>query len=189
MNIIDEKVDIKEMYEYQSEELNSEEYKEYLKYLNFFFSKDNKKDKYSKDFLDGKYILIDKQNPSKQLIITPSEFINIHKLFIELKKYSEIILSKISNIIESKNNITEENRKEFDYLKNKYVSSQIKLKNIDAINKTFYEELEILLSKKIEKSNELTKYYQKREYSYLQIENMIPESVKNKLIVKWLRLS
>ena len=156
MNIIDENVDIKQMYEYQSEELNSEEYKEYIKYLNFFFSKDNKKDKYSKDSLNGKYILIDKQNPSKKIIITPSEFINIHKLYIELKKYSEIILSKISIIIESKNNITEENRKEFDYLKNKYVSSQIKLKNIDAINKSFYEELEILLSKKIEKSNELT---------------------------------
>ena len=117
MNLIEDKIDIKEMYKYQLEELNSEEYIEYLKYLNFFFLKEHKKEKYTKEFMDGKYILADKQNPSKQIIITPSEFINIHKLYIELKKYSELILTKISFLIESKNNITEDNRKEFEYLK------------------------------------------------------------------------
>jgi len=182
MNLIDDNVNIKDMYKYQLENLNSNEYQLYTKYLTIFHQKEHKKEKYSKDFLDGKYILTDKQNSSKKIVITPAEFINIHSFYIELKKYSDEILKRISDLIETKNNITNENRQEFEYLKKKYVAFQEKLKDINSINKDFYEEMDKLLTTKIDKTNELMKYYQKRSFEYSKIEMMIHEKIKNKLI-------
>ena len=182
MNSIKDDLNIKEMYSYQWEGLTNEEYNKYLKYLNIYFLKNYKKEKYIKDYLDNKYILIDKQNPLKKIVITPSEFINIHKLYIDLKKYSDELLIKISNIIESKKNISEENRIEFEYLKKKYLSFQEKTKDIENINKSYYQELEEILNKKIEKLDDLNKYYKKRNYEYLQIKEKISENLKNKLI-------
>lgn len=176
-------MNIEEMFEYQLNEIDSENYNEYLKYLNIYFSKDTKK--YDKEFLKGQYILIEKANPNKKIVITPSQFINIHKYYIELKNISNTMLQKISQLIESKNNITEENRKEFEFYKNKYISAKKELNDINTINKSYYDQLEVLLSKKIDKTIELAKYYQKRILTYNDINVMIPEKVKNILIKKF----
>lgn len=185
MNLIENNANIIKMYKYQLEEIDSKNYQEYIEYLHLYFLKKHKKEKYTKEFLNGNYILIDKANPQKKIIITPAEFINIHKLYIELKEYSNVILSKISNIIESKNNITEENRQEYELLQKKYILCKDKLKDINLINKNFYDEIEILFSKKIEKTNDLAKYYQKRILSYNNISIMINENLKNTLIKKF----
>jgi len=182
MNLIDDNINIQNMYKYQISEKESDEYEKYIKYLTIFFQKEVKKEKYTKEYLDGKYILVDKNDPKKKIIITPSQFINIHKLYLELKKYSELILFKISNIVESKNNITDENRDEFEDLKKKYLSFKQQINDIDLININFYNEIEELLNKQIEKSYELAKYYQKRTLYYKSIEIMIKEPLKNKLI-------
>lgn len=182
MNLIDDNINIQNMYKYQINEKESDEYEKYIKYLTIFFQTEIKKEKYTKEYLDGKYLLIDKNNPNKKIIITPSQFINIHRLYLELKKYSELILFKISNIVESKNNITDENRDEFEYLKKKYLSFKQQIEDINLINSNFYNEMEELLNKQIEKSNELAKYYQKRSLDYESIEVMISEPLKNKLI-------
>ena len=183
MNLIDQNnVNIQKMYKYQLDEMSGDEYSDYIKYLTIFYQKNHKKDKFDKEFIDGKYILIDKSNPSKKITITPSQFVDIHKLYIELKNYSDLILFKISNLIENKNNITEDDRKEFDSLKVKYVSAKNKLKDIDLINTDFYDKIDNLITKKIEKSNELAKYYQQRNETYNSIQTMISENVKNNLI-------
>jgi hypothetical protein len=85
-------------------------------------------------------------------------------------------------LIETKNNITEENRKEFENLKTKYIECKKKIDDIDIINKDYYNEIEILLNKKIEVSNEMIKYYQRRNEEYSKIEVFITELLKNKLI-------
>ena len=185
MNLTNNNINLEEMYKYQLNELNTDDYNEYKKYLNLFFLKDHKKDKYNKDFLNGKYILIDKNNPKKKIIITPAEFVNIHKLYIELKKNTDLILHNISNLIETKNNITNQNRDEFENLKNKYEIVKNKLKSIDTINQTYYNEMQGLFTEKIEKTMELAKYYQKRNIEYSNIKTMIPEILKNKLIRKF----
>jgi hypothetical protein len=182
MNIIEDDIDIKKMHSYQLTEMNNEEYAKYIKYLHLYYLKEHKREKYDKDFLDGKYILYDKSNPKKKIMITPSKFINIHKLYIDLKSYSDIILNKISEIIDSKTNINENNRIDFEKLKKKYLSIKNKIKDIEYINKEFYDEMEILLTKRIEVSNELVKYYQKRNIQYSNIKIMIKENLKNKLI-------
>lgn len=182
MNIIEDEIDIKKMYNYQLTEMNNDEYTKYIKYLQLYYLKEHKKDKYDKDYLDEKYILYDKSNPKKKIMIKPSKFINIHKLYIDLKSYSDTILNKISEIIDSKTNINENNRIDFEILKKKYLSIKNKIKDIELINKEFYNDMEILLTKRIEISNELVKYYQKRNIEYSNINVMITENLKNKLI-------
>ena len=187
---MNENVKLKNMFDYQLSELNNEEYKKYLKYLDIFYEKkridkkmDKKReDKYTREYIDNKYVLIDKTNPNKKIKITPSQFIDIHSLYIELKNSSDEILGKISLIIESNHNITDEDRKEFDDLKKKYVLFRDKIKDIDSINDIFYKEINKLINEKIEKSNELVNYYQKRNYEYSNITVMIKENIKNKFI-------
>ena len=185
MNLINEDTNIKIMYEYQLNDLANENYQEYLKYLNLYFSQNTKKDKFDKIFLNGKYILIDKKNKSHEIIITPAEFINIHSVYIELKYNSNYLLNKISDIIESKNNITEENRKEFDILKKKYIICKEQLKDINNINLNFYNEIEQLMTDRINKTTKLAEFYQKRILSYSNISEMITEKLKNELIKKF----
>jgi sulfate adenylyltransferase subunit 1 (EFTu-like GTPase family) len=74
MEIINNNMNIKKMYKYQLENLEKEEYQNYINYLDIFFKKEFKKEKYNKEYLDGKYILIDKMlNPSsyKKLYFIP----------------------------------------------------------------------------------------------------------------------
>jgi hypothetical protein len=182
MNSIEDKLNIKEMYKFQIEEMNTGMYPKYIKYLEYFYMKNTKKEKYDKKFLDGTYILIDKNNPKKIIKITPSQFINIHTLYNELKNYTNLILEKISDMIESKNNINENDRKEFDYLKIKFTSFKEKIKDIESIDKEFYDEINSLVSEKIEKINNLNKYYQKRNEIYKDINTMIKENLKKNLI-------
>lgn len=184
MDLVDDNLDILKMYNYQNKEINSNEYQEYINYLNIYFSKDIKKDqKYSKEYLDGNYILINLKDPQKRITITPSKFINIEKLYLELKKFSEEILYKISSLIETNNNITEENRKEFDYLKQKYILFRKNIFDIDEINKNFQDELELLYKKKIDISYDLAKYYQIRKDNFIKIE--VKENIKKILIKKF----
>lgn len=180
MNLVNN-VDIKNMFKHQV----NKDFDEYDKYLNIFFLKQQKKDKYNRDFIEGKYILSEKENPNKKIIITPSKYIDINKLYIELSNYSNIILYKISNLIELKQNITEEHRNEFEELKNKFILNSNNRKDIDEINNNFYEEMKKIFEDKIDKLIHLAKFYQKRIESYRNINLMISEKLKNNLIIKF----
>jgi hypothetical protein len=178
---MDKSLDIEKMYKYQLNIINNEEYNKYLKYLNVYYSKDLKKEKYKKDYKNNKIILIDKKN-SKEIKIEPAQYINIHKLYLELKEKTDIILNKITNIIETNNNITDENRVEFEELKSKYLFLEENVNNIKEIKDSYYKDLNILLNNKIKKAEEIMILYKKRMYIYSEIKEMILESVKNKLI-------
>lgn len=180
--MINEKADIKDMYKYQITSLNNEDYQQYLKYLTIFFGKEHKKDKYERMIMDGKYLLVDKGNPKKKIEITPSEFIDIQLLYIELKRYGDEILYEINNLIESKSNITEDNRKNFDRLKTQYILCKEKISEIDLINKEYYDEMEKLLNKKIENTNLLIKFHKMRNEIYDNIKVSIKEELKSKMI-------
>ena len=185
MNILNNKINIKDMYKYQLEDIYNDDYQKYIKYLNTFFIPEHKKEKYIKSFHEGKYILTEKNNPKKIIKITPSEFKDIDKFYLELKENSELLLYKISLLIESKKNITENDKKDFENLKNKYLIYSDKIKDIDDINKEFYNDLEVLINEKIDKTIELAKFYQKRVDIYNTINVHINNSLKNKLIVNF----
>ena len=182
MNISNNEINIKDMYKYQLEDIYTEDYQKYIKYLNTFFIPEHKKEKYIKSYHEGKYILTDKNNPKKIIKISPAEFKDIDKFYIELKETSELLLYKISLLIESKKNITENDKKDFQNLKNKYLIYSDKIKDIDDINKEFYNELDLLLNEKIDKTTELAKFYQKRIDIYNTITVSINNTLKNKLI-------
>ena len=180
--MINENYDIKEMYDYQLQDLNKESYQKYLKCLKVYYEKEHKKDKFKKEYIGNKLVLVDKKNTSKKIEITPAQFININSLYIELKNLLNLILFKINNLIETKSNITDENRSEFDSLKKKYIECKGKIDKIDIINKEFNDEMQQLIIQKIEKSTLLAKHYQKRNENYNEIKVHIKETLKNKLI-------
>jgi hypothetical protein len=173
--------DMKEMHQFKLKELNKNYYNKYLNYLKIFYEKEHKKDRYIKDIVDNKLILIDKNNPKKKIEITPAKFININSLYIELKELCAIILFNINNLIQSNNNISDEQRTTFEELKNKYISYKKKIDDINEINNEYYNEIQSLVNEKIEKSNKLAKFYQFRHEIYSKITFFIKEEVKNKL--------
>jgi len=182
MDIINEKINIKNMYNYDMTELDKESYQKYIRYLTIYFAKEGKKDKYTKEYIDDTFILIDKSNPKKRIEIKPSQFIDLNELYFELQNYSKLILYKINNIIDTKNNITDKNRDEFNELKNKYLLCKEKIDDINVIKDEYYTLVDELYKKMIELSFLLAKYYQSRNESYDDIEENIKEELKNKLI-------
>jgi hypothetical protein len=182
MNILDNSLDVKKTHEYQLKIIDNVEYNNYLKYLNIYYEKPGKKQKYNKYYLNGKYVLEEISNPSKKIYIEPTKFFNINILYINLKENIDLVLNKISGLIQSKNNITEDNRNEFEILKKKYIIYKKNIESIDNINKTYYDELNALLLEKINITNNLAKNYQKREEVFGEIKVMIKETLKNKLI-------
>ncbi len=182
MNKKGENIDIKEMYKYHLKDLKDEYYQKYLKCLKVFYEKEHKKDKFNKEFVDNKLVLTNKVDKRQKIEIVPSQFIDIRALYIELKELSGLILFKINNIIETKSNITDENRNEFDELKRKYIDCKKKIDDIDDINKEYYDEMQVLIEEKINKSTKLAKYYQNRNEEYKKIKVFIKVTLKNKLI-------
>lgn len=182
MNILENNLNIESIYKYQLDVGNSTEYNNYLKYLNQYYAKLGKKEKYNKYYLNGKYVLEDKLNPSKKIYIEPTKFTDIDVLYIDFKNKIDMILNKISNLIETKNNITENNRNEFEKLKEQYAIYKKHIESIDKINKVHYDDLNKLLLEKIDKINELAQFYQKREEVFSEITIMIKENLKNQLI-------
>jgi len=182
MNILENNINIESLHKYQLSLGNNKDYNDYLKYINQYYAKQGKKEKYNKYYLNGKYVLEDKTNPSKKIFIESTKFSDINVLYIELKNNIDSTLNRISNLIETKNNITEENRSEFETLKKKYGLYKKHIESIDNIKKTHYTELNKLLLEKINKTNELAKLYQKREEVFNEIKVMIKENLKNQLI-------
>jgi hypothetical protein len=181
-NIDIENIDIKKLYKYQLDHEDNVEYAKYLKYLSLFYEKENKKSKYSKEYDNGKYILIDKKNPNKKITIIPSKFININDAYINFKERINIILYRISELIETKNNITNENRDQFELLKKDYKLFKENMNDINDINNDYFDKISDLIDDKINKANNMVKYYKQRNEIYSNIEIMIPEECKNKLI-------
>ena len=162
---------------------DTSEYTEYIKYLSIFCQEpNNKRDKYRRDIMDDKYILISKENPKKRIEITPAKFINLHKFYNELKKQLEKIMLKFYSYIETKDNFTNENRADFDNLKMRYVTFKKKLEEIELINIEYYKELDELNLEKIEKMNDLIIRYKKKIMIYSKIKTMIKQQLKTEMI-------
>jgi|TARA_B110000483_G_C18198898_1_gene544302 hypothetical protein len=160
----------------------NKEYESYEKYLKFYYQLPSKKDPYIRTMVDGKYILSEIKNPSKKIIIDPAKYINLFELFKNLKLYNEIILEKVSILIEKPSNIDDDDRKSFDNLKNKYGLFSKKIQEIDVINKTHFEEMENLTIKKLDYSLLMAKYYNERNMSFKEITEKIPITSKNEII-------
>jgi hypothetical protein len=124
MNIliqIPENIKIDQLFDEQYQIKESEKYKEYLEYLRKFFQKD-KHQKYNRKFTeDDNYVLINRKNEKREIIIEPSKIINLYQYEKEIIENLQEILYQISYLVENFENITDEERGNFDILKSNYI--------------------------------------------------------------------
>lgn len=160
---------------------NDKEYEDYEKYLNYYYQLPSKKDQYDRKYENQKYILEDKKNPKKKIIIDPARYVNLFELFKNLKKYNEIILEKVSLLVEKPGNIDDNDRKYFDELKKNYSLYNKKITEIDSINKDHLDNIENLTIQKIDNSLIMAKYFNERNLIFKRIINPIKKESKIEL--------
>ena len=139
------------------------------------------KDPYTREMDNGKYILADIKNPKKRIIIDPAKYTNLFDLYKNLKLYNEIILEKVSLLVEKPSNIDDDDRTYFDELKKNYSLYSKKLQEIDVINKDHLEIIEKLTIKKIDNSLLIAKFYNERNLIFKEITEPIDKESKKKL--------
>lgn len=170
---------IQNLFDYNRE---SKDYETYEKYLKYYYQPPSKKDPYERDMIDKKFILIDLKNPKKKITIEPAKYINLFELYKNLKYYNEIILEKISSLVEKPSNIDDDDRKFFNDLKKNYTLYNKKIQEIDEINKEHLEQIEELTIKRIDNSLLIAKYYNDRNLVFKDIQEPIQKESKEEII-------
>ena len=179
MNYLKNSNNFKSLFDFDKDE---ESYKEYEYYLDIYYSIPSKKDKYGREFIDGKMILYELKNPNKKIIINASKSVNLFYLNERLKLQSDIILETISTIIEKPSNLNQEDYDTFEKLKQKYSIYSQKIQEIDDIHKEYYEKMQDLTIKKINATLNMGKYYILRNSIFSKIEKPILKDSKRILI-------
>lgn len=161
---------------------NDKEFETYEKYLSYYYQLPTKKDPYIREIDNGKYILTDIKNPKKKIIIDPAKYADLFDLYKNLKLYNEIILEKVSLLVEKPSNIDDDDREYFDKLKKNYSIYNKKLQEIDVINKDHLEIIEKLTIKKIDNSLLIAKFYNERNLIFKEIIEPIDKESKKEII-------
>ncbi len=172
---------IDQLFEEQDQIKESEKYKEYLDYLRKFFQKD-KHQKYNRKYTeDDNYILINRKNEKREIIIEPSKIINLYQYQKEIIENLNEILYQISYLVENFENISDEERENFDILKNNYIVYRKHLDEIKNIESNFSIKLSKLFDEKIKYLLLLTEQLQNRQNIFNLIKAKI--SIKQKKIL------
>lgn len=179
MNFLKDSDTIENLYDFNK---NSDIYKEYEKYLSYYYQLPSKKDTYGREFIDGKIILFELKKPNKKIIITPSKSVQLFYLVKNLELQKNIILQKISLIIEKPENLTPEDKKEFDELKKNYGLFIKKIKEIDDFDEKHEKKKEEFIYKLIDFSQKMAKYYIERQTLFKKIVEPITKLNKNEII-------
>ena len=178
---ISDNLKIDQIFEEQGQIKDSEKYKEYLDYLRKFFQKD-KHQKYERKYTeDDNYILINRKNEKREIIIEPSRIINLYEYQKEIIENLNEILYQISYLVENFENITDEERANFDILKNNYIVYRKHLDEIKNIETNFSSKLGKLFDEKIKQLLLLTEQLQNRQNIFNLIKAKI--SIKQKKIL------
>lgn len=172
--------DILELNKYSN---NSDDYKNYLKYLDIYFRQKVKKtDIYNKDYIDGIYHLIDKFDKTKKILIKPTKFIDINEYNNDIINIINDILYKISELLDDNYTIDDDIRSKFNYLKETYILYNNQIKSIKEIIVKQEKKINDLIQNKLNKYQELIKYYDNRKETFNKIKNNISNNIRNKLI-------
>ncbi len=174
-------VDLVKMYEEQDTIMNSEEYQKYFRYLVRYFEKSDSKSKknyVSKNSVDGDLLL---QNQKNEIKIHPAKFVNIDIYRMEALEELNDILYQLSFLIENRDNISDEERSQFEILKNNYIILKKHLDEIKQIDKNYDSRMEKLYDEKLQIFIELSLKLQQREEIYAKITSQIKIHDKNRL--------
>ena len=186
-------INFNEYYEYQINNEKTKLQEEYKKYLKYCFQKNPKRSSKSKkvttiyesyyDENSKKYNLIDKSNPKKKILITTAAHINLNEYYNKLKLYSKYIIKYILDIVNSENNITKEEREQFETIKTKYIIIEKNMNDIHILKNKLDTELVELKNKLLTAKNDLLLKYNQKKEKYSNIKVMIKEKVKTELIM------
>lgn len=179
MDFLKDSDTIENLYDFNK---NTDNYKEYEKYLSYYYQIPSKKDTYGREFIDGKIILYDLKIPKKKIMITPSKSVQLFYLLKNLELQKNIILQKISLIIEKPDNLTSEDKKEFDDLKKNYGIYIKKIKQIDNFDEIHEKKKEEFIIQLIDYSQKMAKYYNERQNLFNDIKEPITKLNKNEII-------
>ncbi len=178
---IPDNLKIDQLFEEQEQIMDSEKYKEYLDYLKKFFQKD-KHQKYNRKLTDNDdYVLINRKNEKREIIIKTSKFVNLYLYEKEIVENLNEILYQISYLVENFENINDEERENFDILKNNYILFRKQLDEIKNIESNFSSKLTKLFDEKIKNLLLLTEKFQARQDIFNKIKARI--SIKQKKIL------
>ncbi len=182
---VPDNIRIDELFEKQDEIKGSEEYKEYLSYLTKFFSKDKSGDKkkYNKGYKNDLYILQNIKN-KKDVIIEPTKIINLYQYEKDIIDNLNEILWQIAYLVENFENITDEERENFEVLKYNYINLKKQFDEINNIQNNYNSKLSKLFDFKIKSLVELSQKLLIRENIFSEINAMITIKQKRNLIRK-----
>ncbi len=167
-------INLIEMYENQTKIFDSPEYKKYKDTLIKYFQEDPSKKYERVEVTDEKtqdtnYLLLSNKNVNKEILIHPSKFTNLYDYYLYANKKSNEILYKISEYVENKDNIQDEERSDFDLIKTEYVTLRKHLDEVNFIFNNQYNTVNELLDKKLKETIELSLLLQDRQDSYQRI--------------------
>ncbi len=178
---IPEKVDLLELYKNQGDMIENPEYENYFKYLTKYFQRDSKK-KYERSIgANDEYIFVNKFNEKKRIVIEPSKYVNLESYRYEALKELNDILYQISYLIENFENITDDERSQFEILKTNYVILKKHMDEIKQIESLHEEELNNLYEIKLSKIVEISVLLQQREDTFLKIQSYLTIQQKNEI--------
>ncbi len=181
---IPDNIKIDELFEEQEKIKEGENYKEYLDYLRKFFQKD-KHQKYNRKYSENDdYILINRKNEKREIIIHPTKVLNLYLYQKEIIENLSEILYQISYLVENFENITDEERENFDILKNNYIIYKKHLDEIKNIENNYNSKLSKLFDEKIKNLLLLTQQLQVRQNVFKDIRARISIKQKKTLMRK-----
>ena len=181
---IPENVNLVQLYKEQNDMKSDDNYENYLKYLSRFFKVDDGQSKYDRKISDQEgyqYLLSNRKNEKKNIYIEPSRYVNLFLYEKEALKEMNDILYQISNLVENKENVTDEDRNLFQQLKMNYSILKKHQDEIKTIQSTHFQQLNELYDKKLKQIMELSISAQERINKYEQITTLITIEEKNEI--------
>lgn len=175
---IPKEINLETSYENQEDMLENENYKKYLEYLRRYYRKEESQKNYrrigegdemmeegSEDIL----VLVNIKKSKNRVLLEPTRFVDLMSYKIHAFDRIHEILYQLSYIIENRDEITDDERLQFDLLKEEYSNIKKHLDEIKEIDDKYEDEIDRLYEKKLEKLIELSQHIQTRENIYQEI--------------------
>ncbi len=171
--------DIQSMAIYQDKLHENPEYQEYVKYIELYYKRGSKKNEYIRSYENNQLILTNVSNKSKRIVITPSTIVNLYEYKDFLDKNINNILYNIVYLIENYSMTNEEQKEEFQKLKNSYIALKKQHFDIETVEKNYYDKIASLQENIANIAIELNVLKEARIYTYSLIQTQITNDIKD----------
>jgi hypothetical protein len=175
---IPKEINLETSYDNQENILDTENYKKYLEYLRRYYRKPEEQRNYRRvqdgdDMLEEGaediLVLVNIKKSKNRVLLEPTRYVDLMSYKIHAFDRIHEILYQLSYIIENRDKITDDERLQFDLLKEEYVNIKKHMDEIKEIDDRYEDEIDRLYETKLEKLIELSREIQNRENIYQEI--------------------